>query len=422
MGGRRSAVSKTPDELFQEREQRLNDVIELKTPDRVPIMSLLGYLPALWAGISVREAMYDADKCMDAWTKTMQDFEPDMADNPFTIRFLGPTLESLDFKQLNWAGHGVDDHTPYQFVEGEYMKEDEYDQFLFDPTDFIIRRYWPRVFNAFKPFETLPPIREIMSYYMGLTNFFFFSTPEMTEALDALSKAAQGAKEMVTNAVAFVERMKSLGFPMQFGGTSQAPFDTISDFMRGTKGGMIDMFRNKDKLLEATDKMLPIMLELGLGTKRRGAKRCFIPLHKGLDGFMSLVQFKEFYWPTLKSLLEKLIEEGINPVVLWEGDCVSRLETIADIPPGKAVYHFERTDMFKAKDVLGDTVCLRGNVPLSILCTGTTDDVKAYCRKLIDHVGKGGGFVMDAAAVVDGAKPENLKAMIDFTKEYGRYD
>ena len=209
---------------------------------------------------------------------------------------------------------------------------------------------------------------------------------------------------------------------MQFGGTSQAPFDTISDFMRGTKGGMIDMFRNKDKLLQATEKMLPIMVELGLGTKRRGAKRCFIPLHKGLDGFMSLEQFKEFYWPTLKRLMEQLIDEGLNPVVLWEGDCVSRLEIIGDIPPGKAVYHFERTDIFKAKEVLGDTVCLRGNVPLSLLCTGTTDDVKGYCKKLIDHVGKGGGFIMDAAAVVDGAKFENFKAMIDFTKEYGQYN
>lgn len=415
-------MNTSPEELFQEREKRVCDAIALKTPDRVPVLGLLGYIPALWAGISVKEAMYDLDKCMDAWTRAMEYFAQDMVENPFTIRFLGRTLDALDFQQLKWAGRGVDDYTPYQFIEGEYMKEDEYDHFLFDPTDFIIRRYWPRVFKAFEPFAALPPLREIMSYYMGLTNFFFFSTPEMTEALGALAKAAQGAKEMVTNAIAFVERMKSLGFPMQAAGITQAPFDTISDFMRGTRGGMIDMFRHKDKLLEATEKMLPIMFELGMGTKRRGGKRVFIPLHKGLDGFMSTEQFKTFYWPTLKRLLEMLIAEDLNPVVLWEGDCTSRLEIIGDIPARKAVYHFERTDIFKAKEIIGDTVCLRGNVPLSLLCTGTPDDVKAYCRKLIDEVGKGGGFIMDAAAVVDNAKYENLKAMIDFTKEYGRYD
>jgi uroporphyrinogen-III decarboxylase len=137
---------------------------------------------------------------------------------------------------------------------------------------------------------------------------------------------------------------------------------------------------------------------------------------------MSPEHFQVFYWPALRRLIERLIEEGLNPVVLWEGDCTSRLEIIGDIPAGKAVYHFERTDVFKAREVLGNRVCIRGNVPLSILCTGTPDDVTAYCKKLIDVVGKDGGFIVDAAAVVDGAKIENLKTMIDFTKEYGRYE
>jgi hypothetical protein len=47
--------------------------------------------------------------------------------------------------------------------------------------------------------------------------------------------------------------------------------------------------------------------------------------------------------------------------------------------------------------------------------------VKAYCKNLIDYVGKDGGFIMDAAAHVTEAKPENLKAMFEFTKEYGVY-
>jgi uroporphyrinogen-III decarboxylase len=77
--------------------------------------------------------------------------------------------------------------------------------------------------------------------------------------------------------------------------------------------------------------------------------------------------------------------------------------------------------MFKAKEVLGDTVCIRGNVPLSILITGTPDDVKAYCKKLIDVCGKGGGFIMDSATGLDDAKAENVKTMFEFTREYGVY-
>jgi len=160
---------------------------------------------------------------------------------------------------------------------------------------------------------------------------------------------------------------------------------------------------------------------MGLSAKKRGVSRVFIPLHKGVDGFMSPDQFKTFYWPTLKTLVLGLIDEGLNPILLWEGDCTSRLELIGDIPKGKAVYWFERTDIFRAKELLGDTVCIRGNVPISIMSKGIPEDVKNYCKKLIDHVGKGGGFIMDSSTVLDDAKPENVRAMMDFTKEYGRY-
>ena len=116
-----------------------------------------------------------------------------------------------------------------------------------------------------------------------------------------------------------------------------------------------------------------------------------------------------------------LIDQGLTPCPLWEGDCTSRLEIIKDIPAGKAMYAFEATDMLRAKKILGDTVCLRGNVPLSILATGTPDDVRTCCKRLIDEVGKGGGYIMDASTGVDDAKPKNLRAMFDFTREYGLY-
>jgi uroporphyrinogen-III decarboxylase len=136
---------------------------------------------------------------------------------------------------------------------------------------------------------------------------------------------------------------------------------------------------------------------------------------------MSPEQFNKFYWPTLRELIVALIDEGLAPYVFWEGDCTSRLEYINDIPAGKAIYRFEATDMMKAKDALRDRVCIRGNVPISLLATGTPDDVESYCKRLIDYVGKGGGFIMDASAGVTDAKPENLRAMFDYTREYGVY-
>ena len=414
-------MEKTPEELFREREKRVNDAVQLREPDRAPVMCHSGFFPALYAGITCEEAMYDMDKVMAAWTKFLEDFEPDMVDNPFSTRFLGAVLDTLDYKQLKWAGHGLGQNASYQFLEGEYMRDDEYDQFLFNPTDFVIRTYWPRIFGALRPFETLPPLHDIIAYYMGLGKFAAFGSPSMIKALEALTEAAKKTQKMLEGARAWAARCKELGFPLQSGVLTQAPFDTLSDFLRGTRGAMLDLFRRPDKVLAMTQKLLPIMLKLGLSTKARGIPRVFIPLHKGLDGFMSPDQFKTFYWPTLKMLIEGLIEENCTPFVFWEGGVGSRLEMIGDIPRGKAVYAFERTDMFRAKKVLGDQVCLKGNVPVSLLVAGTPDEVRDYCKKLIDVVGKGGGFIMDSSTVIDDAKPENVKAMFDVTKEYGVY-
>jgi uroporphyrinogen-III decarboxylase len=415
-------MSNSPEELFDERERRVSDAVALKEPDRVPVIVLSGFFPARYSGITCQEAMYDSDKVMQAWTKFLQDFQPDMIDNPFTTRYLGAVLDTLGSKQLRWPGRGLSENSSYQFVEGEYMQGDEYEQFLYDPTDFVIRTYWPRIFGALKPLENLPPLHDILSYYMGLGKFAAFGSPDMVKAMEVLAEAAKKAQDMMKAAMAWAARCRELGFPSQAGSLTQAPFDTLSDFLRGTRGAMLDMFRQPDKLIEAAEKLLPMMLRLGLTAKARGVPRVFIPLHKGLDGFMSLDQFKTFYWPTLKKLIEGLIKEGCTPNVFWEGNVQSRLEIIGDIPIGQAIYTFERTDMFRAKEVLGDVVCLKGNVPLSMLATGTQEDVKDYCKKLIDVVGKGGGFIMDSSTVLDDAKPENVKAMFEFTREYGAYD
>jgi uroporphyrinogen-III decarboxylase len=416
-------MEKTPEQLYQEREQRVYDAIQLKEPDRVPIVCFMGAFPIKYGGISAHDAMFDYDKNMKAWLDTYQDFEPDMVDDGFMECFWGHFLESLDYKALKWPGHGLSKEAShhFQFVEKEYMTADEYDDFIFDPTDFMIRKFWPRAFGILEPLKDLAPLNQIFAYYIGSLNFFSFADPEIWGAMEKLHKAALAAQEMIKGATEQLEKLIEMGFPPHVGAGTQAPFDTISDYLRGTKGAMLDMFRCPDKLLAAINKMLPLMLNLGLFAKVAGVPRVFIPLHKGLDGFMSPDQFKTFYWPSLKKLIEGLMAEDLTPILFWEGDCTSRLEIIGDIPKGKAVYYFERTDIFKAKEVLGDVVCIRGNVPLSMLNSGTVDDIKAYCKKLIDKVGKGGGFIMDCSTEAADAKPENLKAMFDFTKEYGIY-
>ncbi|MBN1320758.1 MAG: hypothetical protein JXA87_07955, partial [Thermoleophilia bacterium] len=199
--------------------------------------------------------------------------------------------------------------------------------------------------------------------------------------------------------------------------TAQPPFDLVGDFLRGRKGVMLDMFRRPEKLEAAAEKMLPMALEAGIrGARMSGNPRVFIAIHGGVEGFMSLDQFKRFYWPTLQQLLAGLAEAGLNPFVLVEGGSTSRLEIIADVPPGKVCYWFDRMDMARAKEVLGGKTCIAGDVPIALLSVSTPDEVRAYCERLIDTVGRDGGFILGPSGQTEDVKIENIKAMVDFAK------
>jgi hypothetical protein len=412
-------MSNTPEDIFKEREKRIADAIALRTPDRVPIVLDFGALEGRYSGFTQKEMMSDREKHFAANWKANIDFAPDLA-NP--VLFIGPMLEALDCKLLKWAGHGLEADLMFQYVEGEYMKAEEYDAFLFDPSDFVVRTLWPRIFGKLGIFGSLPALSTITGYVEGALSFMPFAHPDGLEALEAIRKAAEEAAKTISGLMAHGQRLAASGFPLFYGAVVTTPFDMIGDMLRGTKGVMIDMYRRPDKVIRACEKLLPIKIGQAVnGARMSGNPRVFIPLHKGAEGFMSLDQFKRFYWPTLKGLLEGLVNEGLTPVVVVEGKYISRLDVIKDVPEGKIVYWFEDVDMGLAKEILGDRVCIMGNVPASTMVTGTPDDVRDRCKRLIDKAGKGGGYIMSTAARMDDVSFENAKTLIEFTKEYGVY-
>jgi hypothetical protein len=153
--------------------------------------------------------------------------------------------------------------------------------------------------------------------------------------------------------------------------------------------------------------------------KKMNCKRVFIALHKGQEFFMSQEQYRTFYWPGFKALMLGLIDAGLNPCPFVEGEYTSRLEFLADVPPGRVCYRFENVDFEKAKEILKGRACIEGGMPISLMVTGSPDEVKERCKKMIDLFGKDGGYIMNAGVGMDDAKAENVKAMISFSKEYG---
>jgi len=413
-------TGKPSEVLYEEREKRVRDAIALKESDRVPVSLRMTYFPAKYAGIPTSTAYYDNIAWRDAIVQTVVHFEPDLYQISSGTSS-GAVMEALDPTQTRWPGGPLPDNVSHQAIDVEVMKQDEYDLFLSDPTGFALRRMLPRSYNALAPLAALPSLADRIIGFAAMTTMF--TKQEFRDMARALLKAGQEQEKWQKNAGNLEDELANLGFPPNAypGGAGGAPFDAISDFYRGMRGAMTDMYRCPDKLIAACDKLLQERIKTAMPAdpkKRGNPKRLFLALHRGAEGFMSKKQFEKFYWPGLKKAMLKSIELGFIPMPFCEGKYGDRLEYFLELPKGKAVIHFDLTDMHRAKEVLKDHVCIMGNVPSPLLQFGTPQQVEDYCKDLIKVCGKGGGFILTHGSSTDTADPVLVKAMVDSVKKY----
>jgi len=411
------------EKFYKERAGRMLKAMMCQEPDRVPVTLPTGNYAAYYAGWNLKKMMYDYKALREAWTRFMNDFYEDMDGlmGPGLI-WSGRVLEILRYKPYKWPGHGVgDDVSTYQFVEEAYMRPDEYDALMKDPSDFSFRVLVPRTILAAEELKNFPQLHNLMG--MPMIMAFPFARPEMRAAFQALIDAGEEMERWQKEIMAFNMDMVAAGFPASRGGLAVAPFDVIGDFLRGTEGTAIDMFRQPEKLLECIDMITGQTIErLISNVNAAGAFSVSFPLHKGDDTFMSRKQFEKFYWPSLKKVMDALIGEGIMVSLFAEGAYNQRLEYIGDFPKGWVMWMFDQTDMANAKKMVGNTCCISGNVPASLMITGTPKDVRECCRKLIETCAPGGGYVLSGGCTATETKnPDNFRAFMEAAKEYGMY-
>lgn len=405
---------------YDARWSRTMDCVALRQPDRMPVAMFGTFWLAKYAGVSHRQLMYDLDNTAAIAERAVLELDPDSVSPLVLQTAMGPTLDAVGYKQLQWPGNGVGDHQPYQYLDREYMPPEEYDDFLFDPTGYYLRVYLPRIMGAFEGFSEFPNIAGGF-YFRLFANIRGFLNPALQNSWEHVQQAARASQDLADRNGRFIARMAELGYPMGNIATSGAPFDVLGDYFRGARGILTDMRRRGDKLLEACDKMRRLLVKQAVpAAKASGNPIVFIPLHWAPDAFMSQDQFKTYWWPSFRQLMLDLIAEDLIPMPMWESDCTKRLEIIKDIPAGKAIYWFERADIVKAREVLGDVVALRGNVSPSTLTTGTPEDVDAAVKYIVDNVwNKGGRIILDAAfGLPDETPVENVQAMFRAARKY----
>ncbi len=407
---------------YRTRVQRLIDVYNVEEPDRVPVNLPVGNLPLTMFGVNAHTAMYDHEKALEAIAKFNEKYSEELEYTAGLYYAPGRVLDILDYKIYAWPGHGIaKDGTTWQYIEGEYMTAEEYDDLIRDPSDFWMRTYLPRVFGVLEPMRMFQPFTNITES-VHVMQFMPLAMPPVQEMLQKLLDTGKEYQKMMQRMMQASGGATPTSFSMFMGGFAKAPFDTIGDTLRGTKGIMGDMFRRPDKLLKALDVVADLTINTILKSPNiNNLTTVLYPLHKGADGWMSQKAFDTFYWPSLKKVMNAFIEEGLIQNLFAEGSFNTRLEYVDEFPKGAVTWYFDRTDMSQAKKILGKKCCLQGNVPSSMIVTGSPKEVKEYCRNLIETVGKGGGFILSAGSMADNPKLENLQAMMAAVREYGFY-
>jgi uroporphyrinogen-III decarboxylase len=416
-------VSAEAEKAYKIRVQRFIDAYNVEEPDRVPTSVTTGAMPAYSSGIDYYTAMQDYEKTAEAWIKFNKEHCEDL-DSFSSPAFLTPSrvYNHLDYKLYSYPGHGLPVNSRgIQFVEGEYMKSDEYDALIKNPSDYWMRVYMPRVFGALSSFHELASFTDFVE--LPANKLAPFARPDVQASFMALINAGKELANWIKLVSQFSKMSIAMGFPSFAAAFCKAPFDTLGDTLRGTRGIMMDMYRRPDKLQKAMDAMADLTIDSTISSlNATKGLRAMFPLHKGADGWMSDKQFETLYWPPLKKVINALIEEGILVVLFAEGSFNTRLESVNEFPKGAVTWMFDKTDMVKAKKILGDKCCIMGNVPSSAIVTWEPPKVKDYCRKLIEDCAKGGGFILSpGAANIDEAKLENLKAIVSAAREYGIY-
>lgn len=410
-------------EKFEERIRITNQAINHEEPERIPIWCQYGTTPFILSdgAVTYRDAMYDFDKAADAIVKFHQDFQPDAQ---LANLISGRVEEIAETAVLDWPGRPggrVPNESIYQTLEPELMMEDEYDELFNDFTGFLLHKYIPRAFPGLSGLgNVLNPAPTGYMYFGQMAKSLF--NPEAVTAYEKLIEIAKENERCQAALQKLQGTLFGMGFPPLLTGVGLVPYDTLSNYFRHTVDTFEDLMFQDENVERAVDFFADLQIK-NLQYFRfvdMPVKRVMFWMHKGMDGFMNPEQFKRFYWKPFLKVINALVNMGVTPVIYTEGPYDTRLEQMTGLPAGKCVVHFEKVDLQRAKDTVGKDCCITGNFPLYLLEYGTKQQVIDEVKRQIDIGAPGGGFIWETNASIQVVKRENLEAMYDTVRDYGR--
>jgi uroporphyrinogen-III decarboxylase len=415
-------VDTRAEKRYKARAARILAANKCEKPDRVPVSLPVGHYAAYYSGYNLKKVMYDYKANRESLIKFVQDFNDHMDSVSGGGAIAGRALDLMDNINYAWPGHGLSDEaTTHEYKEAKYIDSTEYNDYIRDPSDFAFRVLTPRTAKGLERLKNFICLNGIMTKPLEIAASF--TRPEVREAFRKLIAAGEELEQQQKENQIYHKYCISMGLPMPRGGAATAPYDLIADVLRGTQGVAFDIYRMPEKVLETIEVITKLEIDrLIKSANETGFTSVMFPLHKGDDKFMSVKQFEKFYWPSLKRVVDALIAEGIMVHLFAEGSYNQRLSFLGDFPKGWVTYLFDQTNMEAAKKACGKTCCISGNVPASLMVTATPQQVKDYCRDLIEKCAPGGGFILAGGCQATETKnPANFWAFMEMAEKYGKY-
>jgi uroporphyrinogen-III decarboxylase len=390
--------------LYQERLKRYVTAMRNEKPDMIPIRPFVAEFTAKYAGYTSQEVSYDYEKAFTAARKCAAEFDWDAVVGNMVYGWMA-LVKAIGLKYYAVPGIETPPNTAFQYLEPPedeaWMRADEYDALIDDPTGYLYNVWLPRVSADVVAPGQPNTFRNNMSFVKGgmamLQYFVGFGV-----------QAARLRKES--------------GSVSAISGILKAPFDILADKLRGYKGLCMDLYRQPKKVQAACEAMMPHLFEVALsGADPDRNVPIGLWMHRGCVPFVSPPQFEKFYWPTLKQIIEQLWARGCQTLFYAEGDWTASLKYIAELPERSIVFHVDRSDIHQTRRWLKEKFCVSGGIRNDVLALGTPQQVRDCCKQVIDTLGRDGGYVMDASAIMqDDTTAENLRAMTEATREFGR--
>lgn len=364
-------------------KERIETTIKCEQPDRIPVTPMIGFFAALYTGTKASEFELNPEIASKALEKTLEKLGG--VDQVFPSWGIGLAFTKLLPLKVLLPGTDLPEDTPHQIVEEEIMKVEDYDLAIEEGLGGLYAKISERLGREL----TIDTI------------------------IDATLKLIPQYE--------YWENEKKI--PVENGGTISIPVDYFS-MARSLPEFSKDVFRRPEKIVEASDAIIQDCVNLGeMQCEALENKTVFIGATRASATFMSEKMFLKFFFPYLKECCETLIKDGYTPLLHFDNDWTPFLEHFLELPKRKCILDLDGfTDIFKAKEVLDGHMCIQGDVPATILAYGTPKEVEKYCKKLIDVVGEGGGFILSSGCEVPyNAKFENVKVIVDSAKKYGKY-